>query len=88
MRPAVSIDGFASLPAFVAGSDRVALIQEGLAARIASPDRFRLLDCPFEAAPIVEALWWHRTKEHDPGHMWFRDVVARAGWRVAVELSS
>ena len=83
----VAVEGFASLPGFVKGTERITMIQERLARRIAPADEFRLLECPFEAVPLVEALWWHPSLEHDPGHLWFRAVVARAGRRIAAELS-
>ena len=78
----VAVEGFASLPGFVKGTERITMIQERLARRIAPADEFRLLECPFEAVPLVEALWWHPSFwEHDPGHLWFCAVVARAGRR-------
>jgi hypothetical protein len=77
------VDGFLALPAHVAGTDRITLIQSRLAARIAPPPAFRVMECPFDPVPITEALWWHPTLELDPGHQWFRGVVERAGRRIA-----
>jgi DNA-binding transcriptional LysR family regulator len=83
LRVAVSIEGFIALPGYVAGTDRVTIIQERLAREIAPAPAFRLIECPFEAVPLTEALWWHPAVEHDPGHAWFRDVVRRAGDRIS-----
>lgn len=83
LRVAVALEGFVSLPVFVAGTDRVTMIQERLAQLIAPADRFRIVECPFEVVPLVEALWWHPALEHDPGHAWFRGVVERAGRALA-----
>ena len=60
-RVQVSVDSFQALPAMVAGTRRVAMIQARLAARLGlgPGSGIRLLDCPFEAVPVQEALWWH-----------------------------
>ena len=36
----------------------------------------RLLDCPFNAVPVQEALWWHPVHTHDAGHVWLRELAA------------
>lgn len=82
LRVAVAIEGFIALPGYVAGTERVTIIQERLAREIAPAPAFRLIECPFEAVPLTEALWWHPAVEHDPGHAWFRGVVRRAGDRI------
>ena len=38
----------------------------------------RALPCPFEAGPLVQALWWHPAFTDDPEHAWLRDLVLRA----------
>jgi DNA-binding transcriptional LysR family regulator len=86
LRVAVAIEGFIALPGFVAGTERVTIIQERLARQIAPAPAFRLIECPFEAVPLTEALWWHPAVEHDPGHAWFRDMVRRAGDRIAAAI--
>jgi hypothetical protein len=62
------------------------MIQQRLAHRIAAVDEFRIIACPFEVIPLVEAMWWHPSLEHDPGHIWFRSIVERAGRRIHDEL--
>jgi DNA-binding transcriptional LysR family regulator len=81
----VALEGFDSIPSFLRGTNRIAVIQERLAARIASPADFRLLECPFEVVPLVETLWWHPSLERDPGHSWFRSIVEAAGRRIDAE---
>jgi DNA-binding transcriptional LysR family regulator len=88
LRVAVSVDGFLALPAHLTGTERITVIQSRLATRIAPPPAFRVLECPFDAVPITEALWWHPTLELDPGHRWFRSLVERGGRRVATETVS
>jgi DNA-binding transcriptional LysR family regulator len=84
----VATEAFAPIPSLLRGSDRIAVIQEGLARQVAHPDQFRIIECPFEAVPLVECFWWHPSLSHDPGHVWFRSVVERAGRRMAQELAN
>jgi len=77
-RVQVSVDSFQLLPAMVAGTSRVAMIHALLAARLAlgPGSGVRLLDCPFDAVPVREALWWHPVHTHDAGHLWLRATAA------------
>jgi DNA-binding transcriptional LysR family regulator len=72
---AVRVESYLAVPYFVTGTDRVALMQERLATRLAAAANLRVLDCPGEAEPIVETLWWHRQHEDDPAHAWLRRVI-------------
>jgi DNA-binding transcriptional LysR family regulator len=80
-RVQVSVDSFQLLPAMVAGTRRVAMIQALLADRLGlgPGSGIRLLDCPFDAVPVQEALWWHPVHTHDAGHLWLRESVAAIG---------
>jgi DNA-binding transcriptional LysR family regulator len=78
---AVRVESYLALPAFVRGTDRVALVQERLAARwSASGDHegLRVVPCPGEPDPIIETLWWHDRLAEDPAHRWFREALLRA----------
>lgn len=77
-RIAIRLESYLSVPYFVAGTDRVALMQERLATRLAAHMNLRVVECPGAPEPIVEALWWHRQHEDDPGHAWFRRQILRA----------
>ena len=74
-RIAVRVESYLAVPYFVTGTDRVALMQERLATRLAASANLRVLECPGEAEPIVEALWWHRQYEDDPAHAWLRRLI-------------
>jgi DNA-binding transcriptional LysR family regulator len=78
-RVEVVVDGFLPMPFLVAGTNRVALIQQQLARRLAEPAGVRVLPCPFEVVPLTEALWWHPMYRNDPAHAWLRSVFAAAG---------
>lgn len=78
----VVVENFQSMPFLVAGTDRIALIQERLARKIAPAAGVRSLECPFEAVPLKEAMWWHPTHRQDARHQWLRQVAARVGEQV------
>ncbi|WP_435837879.1 LysR family transcriptional regulator [Streptantibioticus parmotrematis] len=65
-------ESFLVVPQLVRGSGAVALLQEKVAALVAADPAFRVLDCPFDVVPLVEAFWWHPVHDEDPGHRWLR----------------
>jgi DNA-binding transcriptional LysR family regulator len=74
-RIAVRVESYLAVPHFVAGTDRIALMQERLAARLADRMDLRVLECPGQPEPIAEALWWHRQYEDDTAHAWLRRLI-------------
>jgi len=76
-RVEVVTESFLTVPWLVTGSRRIALLQERLVGLL--PDvAVRAVPCPFEAGPLVDAMWWHPVYDRDPEHTWFRGVVQRA----------
>jgi DNA-binding transcriptional LysR family regulator len=75
---AVRVDSYQATPYFVAGTDRVAVMQRRLAAMFADRPDLRVLECPGDPPPIVESLWWHEKHDEDDSHRWFREVASRA----------
>ncbi|MEV6875299.1 LysR family transcriptional regulator [Amycolatopsis sp. NPDC051128] len=73
----VVTENFLTVPGLVAGTGRVALLQRRLAERIPADTNVRALPCPFEAGPLVEAVWWHPMYEHDPEHQYLRVLLTR-----------
>ena len=67
------VETFLSLPPFVQGTPRLGLLQEQAANLVGHMPGVRVLPTPFEASPIVNALWWHPVHEHDPEHIWMRE---------------
>jgi DNA-binding transcriptional LysR family regulator len=82
-RVEVVVEGFLQLPFLVAGTNRVAFIQEQLAWRIADAAAVRILPCPFDAVPLTEAFWWHPVYREDPAHVWLRALMREAGRALA-----
>ncbi len=81
-RVEVVVDGFLPMPFLVAGTNRIALLQEHLAHRMAAVADIRVVACPFDVVPLAEAFWWHPMYRTDPAHAWLRGVLAEAGRRL------
>ena len=73
------VESFVTLPQFVAGTSRLGLIQAGLADIALGTGGIRLYEAPFDATPLVNALWWHPVHNRDPEHAWMRQLFADAG---------
>jgi DNA-binding transcriptional LysR family regulator len=78
-RVEISVDSFQLMPLLVAGTRRVALIQERLAERLTGLVPVRVMEPPYNAVPLQEALWWHPVHTHDAAHIWLRETAARVG---------
>lgn len=70
-----AIESFHLIPHFIAGSQRVALLQRRLAEKLAPNSRLRILPCPFDLDPVIEAFWWHPAHADDAGHTWLRNLI-------------
>lgn len=73
------VESFLALPFYVRGSDRIALVQRRLAEPLTADGRLRVLEPPWDAVPVAEALWWHPAHTHDPEHVWLRRLFTEAG---------
>ncbi|RFA12617.1 LysR family transcriptional regulator [Subtercola boreus] len=76
---AVVVESFLSMPYFIAGTNRVGLIQSALAPLLLKSGGVRAVALPFEATPLVNALWWHPAHSTDPEHAWLRALFVEAG---------
>ena len=77
-RVQIVVASFLALPFVVAGTNRLALVQQRLAGRLTASGDVRALPLPFDAIPIAEALWWHPMYDRDPGHIWLREHLRHA----------
>ncbi|WP_230686567.1 LysR family transcriptional regulator [Catellatospora vulcania] len=71
-------ESYALLPAMIIGTRRVALVQRQLGLQLSTTGQVRAVPCPFEAAPLIEAMWWHPMHDSDAGHQWLRQRFAEA----------
>ncbi len=65
-----------ALPPVIAGTDTVAIVPDLLS------DLFRgagllVLPLPYQGATTVVRLIWHHRMSADPGHAWFRTLLAQ-----------
>jgi DNA-binding transcriptional LysR family regulator len=78
-RVEVVAESFLSIPHFIAGTDRIALMQRALAPSAQRLADVRIMALPFDATPITSALWWHPVHTRDPEHTWMRELFVEAG---------
>jgi DNA-binding transcriptional LysR family regulator len=77
-RVLVVTESFLTVPGLVAGSGRIALLQERLVQLLPLDAGVRALPPPFDVGPLLEAMWWHPVYDRDPEHEFFRGLVLRA----------
>lgn len=78
----VRVESYLAVPYLVAGTDRVALLQERLAEQVAERLGLAVLECPGEPAPIRERLWWHADSDADPANAWLRETLTELAGRL------
>lgn len=78
----VVTENFLTVPALVAGTPRVGLLQRRLADTIPSHVGVRAFPCPFDVGPLVEAIWWHPMYDDDPEHRFLRDLLIEVAARL------
>lgn len=76
----VRVESYLAVPHLVAGTDRVALVQDRLARDVAPRLGLVVRECPRvddEESPagIEERLWWHADHDSDPAHQWLRALL-------------
>lgn len=74
----VITENFLTVPGLIAGSPRIAVLQRRLVDLLPRSSGLRAFPCPFDAGPLVEAMWWHPAFDDDPEHRFLRDLVSRA----------
>lgn len=72
----VTVTGSMSMPFFLRGTDRVAVMGRRLVAEMGDLFGVREVPGPMELEHIRTAFWWHPSRRDDPTHRWFRDLVA------------
>lgn len=76
---AAIVESFLSMPMFVAGTNRVGILQSALAPIVTRFGNVRAVRLPFDATPIVNAVWWHPVHGRDPEHAWMINLLRDAG---------
>ncbi|MEV6350637.1 LysR family transcriptional regulator [Actinoplanes sp. NPDC051851] len=65
-------------------TDAVAFVPERIARAFTGDGKLLLVEPPFAAPVLLEAAWWHPSRDADPAHRWFLSVLRE----VAAELRS
>ncbi len=65
---------FAALE-IIATTDMVILLPAKFVRRYVAPEKFSVLEPPFEIPPMEISMFWHARMHHDPLHKWFRQFV-------------
>ncbi|MCW8379767.1 LysR family transcriptional regulator [Streptomyces justiciae] len=76
-RAQITVGSFFAVAPLVAGTDRIALMQARLAARLAPSMNLKVPPCPFDAVPVIETMWWHPMHRDDPAHQWLRGLLSK-----------
>ena len=76
-RVAVTVPSFPAAAYIVASSDLIATLPRAVAERAERLD-VELRPPPLELPRSVAYLWWHPRFQHDPGHTWWRHILAEA----------
>ncbi|MEU2355425.1 LysR family transcriptional regulator [Streptomyces misionensis] len=77
------VDSFLAMPRLARAGQCIALVQNRLVEPIADSLGVRVLECPFDAVPLVEAFWWHPMYDGDSGHRWFRKTLREVAQEIA-----
>jgi DNA-binding transcriptional LysR family regulator len=67
---------YLSAATILAQSDLVAVLSNGIAARMMRGHALQIRDLPFPAPPIQTMMVWHRRLDDHPAHRWMRNTVA------------
>ena len=82
---AVTTPRFVAVPFLVAGAPVVMTMHGRLARFFAGALGLSLSPAPVELPKASASLVWHASYDHDPAHIWLRQIVARAaaevGWK-------
>lgn len=77
-RVQVVTETFTTVPALVAGSRRISMLQRRLVELLPLSSGIRVLPSPVDVGSLVEAMYWHPVYQRDPEHTFLRELVAQA----------
>jgi len=72
------VESFLALAHFIAGTDRLGLVQAAVAPALERSAAVRTFELPFAATPVLNAVWWHPVHDRDPEHQWMRELFVQA----------
>lgn len=78
LRVEAVVESFLALGPFVAGTRRLGMVHESIAASIEGSAPVRRFELPFDATPVSNAIWWHPIHDRDVEHEWLRGLFIEA----------
>lgn len=72
----VTVTGSMSMPFFLRGTDRVAVMGRRLVETMGDLFGIREIPGPWELEALRTAFWWHPSRRDDPVHQWLRGLVS------------
>jgi DNA-binding transcriptional LysR family regulator len=84
-RVEAAVPTFSAVPAFVHGTDRVAVVHHTMALKAQETLGVRVFAVPLSSATVVQAFWWHPYNADDRGHQWFRDLLRVAARQIVAD---
>lgn len=68
------LSSFVAIPNIVASSELIAIVPKRIAQHynLAHPNALQCLAIPFKYPQVQMKLLWHKSREKDPAHQWFR----------------
>jgi DNA-binding transcriptional LysR family regulator len=76
VRLSLLVQDYLIIPYTVARSDLIATVPERLGKRFADQLPLQILPFPFKVPRLAFSVYWHERTHRDPGHRWFRQVLA------------
>jgi hypothetical protein len=74
----VVVQNLLALPFLLAGTNRVAILQQRLADKLRVDGRIRVLELPLAVPELIEAGWWHPSRSTEPGQRWPQQLLQEA----------
>lgn len=72
----VTVSGSMSMPFFLRGSRRVAVMGRLLISEMGDLYGIREVPGPWELETLRFAFWWHPSRRDDPAHQWLRELIS------------
>jgi DNA-binding transcriptional LysR family regulator len=86
-RVEATVGTFSAIPAFLHGTDRVAVVHHSAAIHAQQRWGMRVFDPPFPSSTVVQAFWWHPFYADDRAHRWLRELLRAAATRIANDVA-
>lgn len=67
---------FGAVPGIVAASQMIAITSSRHVAPLIKAGQLATLELPFESPTMKLNMYWHKSRNSDPGHQWFIDTIA------------